>query len=297
METGLIYKMVRHSVHDGPGIRTTVFMKGCPLGCWWCHNPESQSMLPELMYWDSKCISCGQCLQACAHGAITGLGFHREKCVSCGRCAAVCCAGARELVGRQVTVPEVMSVVERDVAFYDQSGGGVTFSGGEPLAQPAFLRSLLLACKKRSIHAAVDTSGFASAETLRSSSELADLFLYDLKLMDEKRHREYTGVSNQPILGNLQDLAQKHNNIYVRFPLIPGVNDDPANVSNLGAFVATLPRVKRIYVLPYQRMGMHKYERLCKRYLLDGIAAPSTEEVDRVVRVLQGFGLNVKVGG
>jgi len=299
--TGIVFDIKKFSIHDGPGIRTTVFFKGCPLGCWWCHNPEGQSLEPELVFRESRCIRCGACLEVCAQGAISWDGdvvaTDREKCVLSGACAEVCYAEAREIVGREMTVAQVMAEIERDVAFYDQSGGGVTFSGGEPLSQPDFLLALLRACKENEIHTAVDTCGFAAWETLDSIRKHVDLFLYDLKLMDEAKHREFTGVSNELILKNLQMLSAQGQDIFLRVPVIPGINDDAENIRQIGTFAAALPRLDRVDILPYHRAAAEKHHRLNKVYGLPETRPPSDERMAEITQILEGFGLRVKVGG
>ncbi|NOZ29769.1 MAG: glycyl-radical enzyme activating protein [Chloroflexi bacterium] len=298
---GIIFDFKRFSVHDGPGIRTTVFLKGCPLSCWWCHNPESQAPGPELIVRESRCIRCYACVAACEQGAISQNGgipiTDREKCVLCGACAEVCYAEAREIAGREMTVAEVMAEIERDAAFYEESGGGVTFSGGEPLLQGEFLIALLEACRERGIHTAVDTSGFAPWETMERVGQLADLFLYDLKLMDDAQHRKYAGATNRPILENLQALSKQGREIVLRIPLIPGINDDEENIRQLGRFAAALPHLNHVDLLPYHRMGAEKYERLDKAYTLPDTHPPSKERVSEIAQILRGFGLRVEVGG
>jgi len=296
----MIFNIMKYSVHDGPGIRTTVFLKGCPLNCWWCHNPESQCGEPELMIWDSKCIGCDDCLQACPNHVTTDMGDegqHAQRCKACGMCVAVCHSGAREMAGRLVTVSEVMKDIEKDIIFYDESGGGVTFSGGEPFMQPDFLEHLLMSCRQKYIHTAVDTSGYTCTETLLRISKLTDLFLYDLKIMDEDRHVKYTGVSNALILKNVKELAKYHGDIHIRFPLIPGVNNDSDNVARIGEFTALLPSVSQIHIIPYQHMGVDKYYRLQKKYRLEKTCQPDSEEVEAVAQTLKGYGLTVKIGG
>jgi pyruvate formate lyase activating enzyme len=312
--TGVVFDIRKFSVHDGPGIRTTVFLKGCPLNCWWCHNPESQALAREMMFRETRCVHCGACVAACPQGAISWDGqvafTDRSKCVICGACAEVCYTQAREIVGREMTVAQVMAEVERDVAFYDQSGGGVTFSGGEPLMQPDFLLALLQACKEREIHTALDTCGFAPWEVLDSVRGYVDLFLYDLKLMDEvrapfedergtgdARHRRFTGVSNEPILRNLQSLSQRGHHIILRVPLIPGVNDDEENLRQIGSFAAALPHLEQVDILPYHRAGTDKYPRLGKEYGLPDTLPPSDERIAEIAHLLGGFGLRVNVGG
>lgn len=226
MTSGIIFDVKRFSIHDGPGIRTTVFFKGCPLACLWCHNPESQSRAPQIMLRPSRCIACGACVDECAEGAITwnggGVLTNRALCTSCGVCTQACVAEARELVGRKVTTAEIMAEISRDLAFYDESGGGVTFSGGEPLLQADFLLELLRECKRQEIHTAVDTSGAASWAALAQIAPFVDLFLYDLKLMDEARHKAATGAGNRLILDNLGRLAATGAAIQLRVALIPG---------------------------------------------------------------------------
>jgi len=298
---GMVFDIKKFSIHDGPGIRTTVFFKGCPLRCWWCHNPESQALEPELVFRANRCIRCEACLSVCAQGAISWDGdvvsTDMEECVLCGACVEVCYAEAREIVGREMAVVQVMAEIERDVAFYDESGGGVTFSGGEPLLQRDFLLALLRACRKEEIHTAVDTCGFSPWETLDSIREYVDLFLYDLKLMDDARHRKFTGVSNKLILGNLQALAQRGHNIVLRVPIIPGVNDDDGDISQIGAFAAAWPRLNRVDILPYHHAGVDKYNRLHRVYELPEIRPPSDERMAGIAEILRGFGLQVKIGG
>jgi pyruvate formate lyase activating enzyme len=219
-----------------------------------------------------------------------------EKCALCGACAQACYAQAREMVGREVTVAQVMAEIEQDVAFYDESGGGATFSGGEPLAQRDFLLALLRACKAKEIHTVVDTCGFATWETLDRVREHVDLFFYDLKLMDDARHKKFTGVSNELILRNLRTLSGLAHDIVLRVPIVPGVNDDAENLQQIGALAATLPHLKQVDVLPYHHIALDKYARLNKVYKLRDTCAPSQERMAEVTQILQGFGLQVQRG-
>ncbi len=298
--TGTVFRIERFSIHDGPGIRTTVFLKGCLLRCSWCHSPESQSTKPEFMPAPGRCIACGACVAACPEHGIPapGAAAPREVCRLCGTCVDACPTGARMLVGEQMTVASVVDVVERDRIFYDESGGGVTISGGEPLVQPDFVRAIVDDCRARAVHVAVDTSGFGDRAALDAIQP--DLFLFDVKLVDDARHRAATGVSNRAILENLAAVAarrsSRHADVVVRFPLIPGVNDDDENVREMGRAVSSL-RIPRIDVLPYHRAGMAKYERLGRRYPLRDIEPPSPDVVTHVVETLARFGLDVRVGG
>jgi pyruvate formate lyase activating enzyme len=301
LTTGIVFDIKKFSIHDGPGIRTTVFFKGCPLYCQWCHNPEGLAPEPELTFRANRCIQCEACLTVCPQGAISQDGdsivTDAEKCVLCGACVVACYAEARQIVGREMTVAQVMAEIERDVPFYDESGGGATFSGGEPLLQWDFLRELLRACRARGIHTAVDTCGFVPWEILDGVREVVDLFLYDLKLMDDARHREFTGVSNDLILSNLQALSQRGHGIVVRLPLIPGINGDEENVRQTGAFLAALSNLPRVDILPYHRIGGEKYGRLNRSYGLPDVRPPSEERVTEIAQTLAGFGLQVSVGG
>ena len=299
LNTGTIFDIKKFSIHDGPGIRTTVFLKGCPLSCWWCHNPEGQASQEELILRPDRCIACGACIEACDRGAVTSdrgiVVTTRERCTACGACVDVCYAGARELVGRTGTVADVMEEIERDRPFYDQSRGGVTFSGGEPLSQPAFLRDLLEACKARGLHTVLDTCGFAAWEVLDRVRAYVDLFLYDLKLMDDARHREISGVSNKPILRNLLRLSREGHRIILRVPIIPEVNDDEENLRQIARFAAALPSLQRVDLLPYHRIGRDKYERLGKDCLMPEVEPPTRERAREIARMVAGFGLEVNV--
>jgi pyruvate formate lyase activating enzyme len=298
---GIVFDIKKFSIHDGPGIRTTIFFKGCPLSCWWCHNPESQAPEPELVFRESRCIRCGTCEAVCAQGAISWDGdvvfTDGENCTLCGNCVEVCYAEAREIAGQEMTVAQVMTEIERDIPFYDESGGGVTFSGGEPLFQLDFLLALLRACKEKEIHTALDTCGFAPWETLDDIREYVDLFLYDLKLIDDAKHRKFTGVSNELLLRNLQMLSERGHNIFLRVPIVPGINDDDENICQTGTFAAALPHLNQVDILPYHHAAVEKYKRLNKVYGLPEIRPPSDERIVEIAQILAGFGLQVKIGG
>ncbi len=298
--TGTIFRVARFSVHDGPGIRTTVFLKGCPLACPWCHSPESQPRRPQLAVHDERCLVCGTCLPHCPEHAISGSaeGYATDfgRCRACGACVPCCPSGARELVGHAVTVNDLMAQVERDVVFFDESGGGVTFSGGEPFMQPAFLGALLERCRERRVHAAVDTCGLADPAWVTRVAPLANLFLFDLKIMDPGRHRAVTGAPNDVILGNLRYLAGAGRPLRVRFPLVPGLTDDEANVHAVGTFVRALG-LAQIDLLPYHRGGLAKYARLGLVAPTAGVVPPTDTEAARAAAQLASCGLTVQLGG
>jgi pyruvate formate lyase activating enzyme len=301
MRNGVVFDIRKYSIHDGPGIRTTVFFKGCPLRCWWCHNPEGQEVEPELVYRKSRCIGCGECVKSCQREAISlvaqAVSVNREKCVLCNDCCRVCPSDALSIAGKRMSVKEVLEEIERDRTFYEESGGGVTFSGGEPLLQPDFLNALLKECKERAIHTVVDTCGFARYEIIDSIRNKVDLFLYDIKTMDSRKHTKYTGASNEQILKNLKKLAEGGSSIVISFPIIPGINDDDKNVTRTAEFISSLPNIKQVNLLPYHRAGIEKYKNLGKPYKLDKIQPPSNQRIKSVKEIMEAFGIRVGIGG
>lgn len=301
MQSGLVFNIQKYSVHDGPGIRTTVFLKGCPLRCPWCHNPESISHQGEIVVLESRCMDCRLCRLACPYGTVIPgdgvLPARNELCEVCGACVEACPTGGRKLIGQEMTVAQVMEVVLQDRVFYEDSGGGVTFSGGEPLAQPDFLRGLLEACRARGIHTTVDTCGLARTEQVLAIAPLTDLFLYDLKFMDDARHREYTGAPNVLILENLQALGRAAAQIWIRVPIIPGVNDSEAELEAKARFAATLSGVRQVNLLPFHRTGFPKARRLGQDNAMAETQPPSAESMARAVEIFGNLGLTVKSGG
>ncbi len=300
--SGIIFDIKKFAVHDGPGIRTTVFLKGCPLRCAWCHNPEGIACEPEIMVFADRCIrGCRDCLASCPQGALKKvrgvIRLDRGLCDGCGACAEICPAEALQSAGRTVSVPEIMEEAARDIPFYKESGGGVTFSGGEPLSQPAFLRGLLLACRAQGIHASVDTSGHAPFSLFEELLPLVDLFLYDLKLIDDERHRRYTGISNRLILENLKKLSLSGAPLAVRVPLIPGVNDADNDLRALADFCASLPGHHPLHLLPYHRGYVAKRLRLGLDAVLPDTAPPSSELQERAGKVFARNGSTVIIGG
>jgi pyruvate formate lyase activating enzyme len=292
--TGRIFDVQRYSLHDGPGIRTTVFLKGCPARCLWCHNPESQAFGPEVVVVETRCAHCGTCETVCPHGAPPpGSGL----CEACGACVEACPAGARQLAGREVTADEVMAEVLRDRIFFEDSHGGVTFSGGEPLAQYDFLRALLEAAGDRGLHTAVDTCGFAPRERLLALAPLVDLFLFDVKLVNDARHRELTGLPSRPILDNLRALAGIHGNVWIRVPVVPGYTDGEDDMTAAAALVADLPGVRHVSLLPYHATGAAKARRLGRPFPLESVAPPPPERLEELAEVFRARGLAVTIGG
>ena len=298
---GRIFNIMRFSTHDGPGIRTTVFLKGCPLSCWWCHNPENWGHVPAVVYITERCAGCGACVAACPHQALSltrdGVQADPVRCRGCGACVRVCPAEARESTGRQIGLDELMLTVERDTPFYDQSEGGVTFSGGEPLAQPDFLFAALERCGRSGIHRAVDTSGYAAADVMLRAARAADLFLYDLKVMDPETHRRCTGADNARILRNLEILSGAGAEIVIRIPLIPGVNDDSRNIAAVGEFLAGLPRRHPVDLLPYHDTARAKYARLGLRREGPATSPPAPERLAAIQSELSRYGISAHIGG
>ena len=311
--TGKTYDIQGFSVQDGPGIRTTVFLKGCPLRCPWCHSPESQEFNTELNWMAVRCLGldeCGKCLSACPKGAVSRgpvtqnaagediayPAVDLSTCDACGACAEACRANALYLCGTDRTVDEVMRRIERDRPFFDESGGGVTVSGGECLCQPEFTLALLTRCKAAGIHTAVDTTGFVPWEVVEKVLPVTDLFLYDLKSMDSALHRQVIGVPNALILENARRIAEAGGRLWVRIPVIPMFNDSAAHFEKYGAFLSELKdAVDIVQLLPYHAMGVSKHDRLLKNDKVFVAEPPSGELMRARQEQLEAFGLRVRV--
>jgi pyruvate formate lyase activating enzyme len=298
--TGRIFDIQRFSVHDGPGIRTTVFLKGCPLRCAWCHNPEGISPRPQLAFDPRRCIGCGYCFRVCRRGAHRmAEGRHvldRDVCEACGTCVAECYAEALEFIGREVSVADVMAEVRADRPFYETSGGGLTLSGGEPLAQIDFAEAVLRAAAAEGIHAAIETCGHAPWPSFERVRPLVGLFLYDWKETDPGRHKEFTGVSNELIRANLRTLYAAGARILLRCPIVPGLNDREDHFAGIASLCRQMPALLGVELLPYHRLGLGKIERLGTRAGASVAAAmPPREVVQEWAATLRSMGVTVIV--
>ncbi len=299
---GIVINIQKYSLHDGEGIRTLVFLKGCPLSCLWCANPESQNKHKEIALYPINCIKCDECINICKLGAIstndeTGLiEIDRSLCDGCGECAESCYSGGIKLIGECMTVDEVFSHIKKDMTFYKKSNGGVTLSGGEPTVQSEFCREILKKCKGHGISTALETCGYVNWETLKDILQYVDVVLYDLKVMDEKLHIKYTGVSNVLIKENAQKIVELGKEIIIRYPMIPGYNTSEYNIKNMGEFARGL-NIKRVDILPYHKLGVSKYSAIGKLYRISDIEPPTEDEIEKAKAILESFGCIVHIGG
>ncbi|MDO4789265.1 MAG: glycyl-radical enzyme activating protein [Johnsonella sp.] len=297
----LILDIQKYSIHNGEGIRTTIFFKGCPLECKWCHNPESKSYRAEIMYNKEKCASCMRCVLNCPQkGIVEKNGFFpvpRDLCDACGCCVEGCFYGAREKAGKQYSVDEIMKEIDKDKMFYEQSNGGVTLSGGEVMAQDAeFVLQILKRCSRMGYSVNIDTCGYASFERFEKILPYVDTFLYDLKHMDGEKHKELTGKDNRLILENLKKLSEKGAKIHIRVPVIEGVNSDDESIARMADFVKNL-NITMLSLLPYHEVGKSKYERIDMKYEGENFCAPSAERMEELKHIFERKNIKVKIGG
>ena len=296
---GCIFDIQRFSVQDGPGIRTSVFFKGCPLACLWCSNPESQKKTPEVLYRKNMCVHCHRCIDACPNKAIQVRddGFvdtDRQLCNGCGTCESACLNDVRRITGKTYSVDEVMEIVLKDMDYYRNSGGGVTASGGEPCSQPAFLSALFEICQKRGLHTTLDTCGFVASETLESILEHVDLVLYDIKAIDSELHKKLTGVNNDIILKNAKLIARKNIPMIIRVPLIPECNATSENTQAIAKLAHEIGDIE-VNLLPYHKFGQGKYESLDIKYPLDGVETLPSEQTESLAEEMRSYGVPVKI--
>ncbi len=296
-----VFEIERYAIEDGPGIRTVIFLKGCNLRCLWCQNPESQEDRPQIMYYREQCVGCGKCAEACPVSAISNdplFGFvtKHDVCSLCGDCVDACFYGARKLAGRDWQIDDLMQEILKDKGFFDNSGGGVTFSGGEPLLQHRALSELAARCQSHGIHTALETAGHVSWDILESVLPHLDLVYYDMKHPDPHTHKKYTGASNELILANLARLSRVYSNVIVRIPVIPGVNNSPDTIKQIYAFLRDSTRIKKVELLPYHSFGSGKYEALGWDYEMKGVKSLEKQDCLPLAEAGASFGLQVQVG-
>ncbi len=304
MVKGIVLNIERFAIHDGPGIRTVVFMKGCPLKCLWCSTVDGQDISPEMEYFVDKCIKCQRCVEVCPNGAIKQSNADeiitdRRYCDNCGKCAEVCPTGARQIAGAEMTVEQVLEEVEKDSLFYANSGGGVTLSGGEPTMQARFSLGILKACKERGIHTAVETCGYVRWETLDEMLKYLDLVYMDIKHMSPEEHKKLTTKSNRLILENARKMTTKYTAkpLIIRIPVVPGYNDSDENIIATAQFVRQLKGDHKIELLPYHRLGVPKYRAVSKEYPLSDLEPPSEDRLRGLEKLVKSYGVESQIGG
>lgn len=302
MPQPLIFDIKRYAINDGPGIRLAIYFKGCSLRCAWCHNPESIAPQAQKLYTAERCIGCGECVKVCPQQALEltqeGVRTDPQRCTLCGNCARVCPTKALEISGEEKSIDELMTIIEREQHLFDQSGGGVTVSGGEPLLFPDYLFELFDRCGERKIHRALDTAGHVPEKNLLAAADCTELFLFDLKLIDGERHQRFTGVDNRLILSNLRALATTRAQIQIRIPLIKGINTADADLKEFAEVIADLPGEKKtVALLPYHAIAVHKYRKLGSNYPEDALQPPEQQDLARAIDCFSNHGLSASVGG
>ncbi|MGR5064041.1 glycyl-radical enzyme activating protein [Photobacterium sp. DNB22_13_2] len=297
---GTVFNIQKFSLHDGPGIRTIVFLKGCYLSCKWCSNPESQKFTPSVMFEKKQCVGCGNCVRSCPQAAISLEGSNRvdhDKCVGCGTCASVCPTGALSMTGKTMTVKEVLDDVCKDAVHYRRSSGGLTLSGGEPLAQPDFVEALLRSAKARGLHTAMETTGIASPAVLERVIPLLDVVLLDIKTFYSKQHEKYTGLANDVVLKNALTISKLAKNLSIRVPLIPEFNADEQSIKAIATFASYLDNVTRLHILPYHNFGQSKYSLLEQDYYYEGFKTPPQNDIEKFKGIVESLGIECVIGG
>lgn len=302
MSKGIICQIQRFALNDGPGIRTLVFLKGCPMRCKWCSNPETQHLQPELYHYSHKCVFCGKCAEVCPNKAITfdptepKISTNRDKCSACGKCVEVCSEKARNIVGVEMSTEQVIEEIKKDIPFYIRQGGGVTLSGGEPFVQYKFAKDILKRCQEEYINTAIETTAHIPWKTLSQFLKYLDHVLVDIKHMDPIKHQEFTGVRNNLILENIARLDEINFDYIIRIPIIPKINDDKANIEKLISYITSLKNLKEVHLLPYHTLGKSKYRYLERTYELPDLVL-NRNDVKNIANVIELYGVHVIIGG
>lgn len=299
MLRGMIFNIERYAVHDGPGIRTIVFLSGCQLRCLWCANPEGQELKPRLTFFSDKCTGCGKCISVCSNKAIEQINgkmvMNWNKCKRCLECVEICPNEARQSITKVMTSNEVLEKIIKDIPFYLRSNGGATLSGGEPLMQCDFSSEILRLCKEKNIHTTIETSGFADWDDFVKILKYTDFIFFDIKHMDSKKHKYGAGVGNEKILENLRKISNLNKNIVIRIPIIPGFNDSVENIEKTTKFVKNLKNITKLELLPYHKLGVIKYERIGKPYLLKALDPPRSEDLIKFKNIIEANNITCEI--